>query len=99
MAKADANRAERLKTRLHEFMKSTNRPKIETLRFKVRRQANGVAPFVIDPKYLENPELLPEGLYKKVPHTAAIKEAVEQGDESVLEIAWFGEKGEHIRIA
>jgi hypothetical protein len=92
MAKADANRAEKLKTRLHEFMRTTNRPKIETLRFKVRRQTNSVAPFVIKQDYLDNPDLLPEGLYKKVPHTAAIKEAVEAGDESVLEIAWFDEK-------
>ena len=99
MAKADANRAERMKSRLQLFMQNTNRQKIETLRFKVRRQANGVAPFIIKEEYLNNPDLLPEGLYKKVPHTAAIKEAVEQGDESVLEIAWFGEKGEHIRIA
>lgn len=66
LAKTDENSADRLKRRLHMFFQIHGIPKVETLRFKVRRQANGGKhPVILDEHFQRHPEELPEK-YRRV---------------------------------
>lgn len=99
LATTDANAASRLKVRLYEFLKAHDIKKLETLRFKVSRQANGgTLPVLLAKDVQENPEKLPEEFrrVKYEPDITFIAAALDAGE--TFEWARYGERGEHLRI-
>ncbi len=93
LATVDANSADRLKERLHQFMVEKNILKIETDHFKVTLAKNGgKAPLVL------NEDQVPIG-FKRMQWTIdkdAIRDALETGKE--LPFANIGERGSHLVI-
>lgn len=98
LARWDMNKVERLRWLLHQFMQTHKFGTINTLRFRVRLATNSAAPLLLEKKYEDNPELLPERFRttKTVADTKAIKEALDAGE--ALDFAKYGEKGSHIII-
>lgn len=97
LAGADTRAAATLKARLHEFMKLHDIAKLETLRFKVGRQANGgVQALVMDIE----PEQLPEEYRRTVTaivaDTDALRAAINDG--KTIEGVRLADRGEHLRI-
>lgn len=90
-----ANRADRLKTRLYEFLKANEMNAISTGLNTVRRQSNGGTPPVqvdkgatLPPEFMRQPD--------PVPDLVAIAKALNAGYE--IDGASFGAVGEHLRI-
>jgi hypothetical protein len=107
LAQSDAAVASRLKTRLHEFLTRSDTQKIETLRFKVRRQKNGGrVPVILDEYFASHPEELPER-YRKVVFTPDLEqiredlldEAADAQHWGAQDVATLAEPGEHLRIS
>lgn len=99
MAKADENKAENLKQRLHYFFEKHDIAKLETDRFKVAIQNNGGSlPLIYPDTWKESPESAPEK-YQRVEvklNTEAIREDL-RNDQAPDGVA-LGVRGKHLRI-
>lgn len=97
LANSDKAKVRLLKERLKWFFALHNIRKVETARYKLSLAANGgKAPLVISDSILATE--LPEQFQRVTvePNTAAIREALEAGEE--LDFARLGERGTSIRI-
>ncbi len=97
LANSDKAKVKLLKERLKWFFALHNLKKLETARYKLSLAANGGrAPLVIRDYILATE--LPEHFQRVTvePNTAAIREALEAGEE--LDFARLGERGTSIRI-
>lgn len=100
LASVDEMKVERLKARLKWFMETTNDPKIETPRFKVRLQKNGGKPPLVLTVAVEAlPERFRETVTTFKMREDELRAALAASEPDALEIASIGEPGKHIRIA
>ncbi|WP_024547007.1 siphovirus Gp157 family protein [Picosynechococcus sp. NKBG15041c] len=98
LARTDENKARRLKALLQTHLESLEIKRLNTPRHRVTiAQNGGKAPLILHDFSVEN---LPEQFKTVIiePDTAAIRAAVEAGDEAVQAIAHLGERGQSLRI-
>lgn len=100
LATTDERTVERLKSLLKWFMETTNDPKIETPRFKVRIQRNGGRPPLnVSVSFDALPERFREEVTTYKLREDELRAALAEGDEDAAGVASIGETGTHIRIA
>lgn len=94
LSKAHANRAAKLKERLHYFMETQGQSKLETGRFKFTVCANPQPQLVVSAEAIDLPEQYRRIEYKA--DNAAIRAALADGVK--LPFALLGDRGTHLRI-
>src|SRR5574337_920367 len=94
-AKIHGNKVDRLKSALMYVMEQLGLPRIETKRGTVSVAGNGgVLPMTV----MATIEQMPERFTKRVIDEAAIRLALEAGDEEAAKVAELGARGQHLRI-
>lgn len=94
--KAVENSIQRMKDRLKESMKATDRAKVVTeLHTFVVKKNGGKLPLIIDPD-----AKIPDKFCKVIvsPDMELIRKSLETGNTEVLAFANFGERGDHLEI-
>ena len=97
LAEVDDNKVERLKKLLKFFLERHDIKKLDTERHRISLRKNGGKQGIA---LLVQPEVLPEALQRIVvaPDKEAIREALENGDETVKNYACWKERENHVRI-
>jgi hypothetical protein len=98
-ARADANAAERLKSRLKQFLETCGFQKLQTEHFKLNIQANGGSvALIVPPQWEADPASAPEAFHKHVIqlNRDAIREAIRNDEET--HGARLGDRGTQLRI-
>jgi hypothetical protein len=98
LAEIDLRTVEILSERLRLHLQNQNVKKLKTRRFNITVATNGgKQPFGID---VEHPKDLPERFRKVIyePDKTAIREALEANEPEAEKIAYWRERGTHLRI-